>query len=79
MGQPPPCHVWAQEFEFELLGEGLAPLIYKSAHIDERGRLSSPKIRSSVWQQTNDAWKLRFHQGTPTAGFQKITWQRVRR
>jgi hypothetical protein len=72
-GQAPPYHVWAQEFEVEPLGERLALLIYKSAHIDEQGRLSRPTIRSSVWQQTNnDVWLLRFHQGTPTAAFQKL-------
>jgi hypothetical protein len=63
--------IWSQEFEAQLLGAGLALLTYRSAHVAENGELGRHTNRSSLWQQVEGHWKMRFHQGTPTSGFAK--------
>jgi hypothetical protein len=63
--------IWSQDFEVELLSEGVALLTYRSAHVNSLGRLERHTNRSSVWQQTESGWKMRFHQGTPTLEFEK--------
>jgi hypothetical protein len=61
--------VLAQEFEVVELGPNAALLTYRSAVIDESGNAHRHSVRSSIWVQTPDGWKLRFHQGTPTNAF----------
>ena len=63
--------IWSQEFRLELLSEGLALLTYRSAHVGASGELERHTNRSSIWQQVEGQWKMRFHQGTPTAAFEK--------
>lgn len=63
--------VWSQDFELERVAEDVALLIYRSAHIGADGGLERHTHRSSLWQNTKDGWKLRFHQGTPASAFQK--------
>ena len=58
--------VRSQDFSLQRISDGVALLTYKSARLDERGALSRHTLRSSLWQQTPEAWKMRFHQGTPT-------------
>lgn len=62
---------WSQDFELELVANDVVLLIYRSAHIGADGELERHTHRSSLWQNTRDGWKLRFHQGTPTSAFQK--------
>ena len=68
---PPSYAVWAQDFTAEAVIEGVVLLRYRSAHIDEAGRLSRFVMRTSLWQRTDAGWQLRFHQGTPTDAFEK--------
>lgn len=66
--QPP---IWAQDFQLEVLSEGLALLTYRSGHIAENGELQRHTNRASLWQLTEGGWKMRFHQGTATQPFEK--------
>ena len=61
--------VQAQDFMLAELGPNTALLTYKSAIIDEYGNPRRHSVRSSIWVQTPDGWKLRFHQATPTTEF----------
>ena len=59
--------IHAQDFELRHLAEGLALLTYRSAHVEADGRRDRWSLRSSLWQRDDGgAWRLRFHQGTPT-------------
>jgi len=62
-----PIH--AQAFELSELGPGIALLTYQSAHAAPTGDLFRHSLRSSVWIETPDGWRLRFHQGTPVDAF----------
>jgi hypothetical protein len=66
-----PAVIWSQDYALMKLNENFVLLTYKSAHIDSNGALSRHTLRSSLWQQVNGDWQLRFHQGTPTDAFQK--------
>lgn len=70
-GQPQTYKVWSQEYRVESLGESVALLTYKSAHVGDDGSLERYTIRSSLWLHTENGWQLLFHQGTPTAPFQR--------
>lgn len=61
--------VWSQDFLVEEISEGVALLIYKSAHMNESGKLTRHTNRSSLWQLTARGWQMRFHQGTATEEF----------
>jgi len=65
--QPPSYRVCSQDFQIQLLTEGLALLTYRSAHVADDGTLERHTLRASLWQSTGQGWQLRFHQGTPTA------------
>ena len=54
-------------FDLVVLAEGVALLIYVSAHVDAGGNSNRHTLRSSVWVRTNVGWQMRFHQGTPTS------------
>ena len=69
--QPPAYRVWSQDFQIALLAEGVALLTYRSAHIIADGTLDRHPLRTSLWQSTDQGWQLRFHQGTPSAAFEK--------
>lgn len=63
--QGPTIH--AQDFELRVLGDCLALLNYRSAHVDAAGGKDRWTLRTSLWQRNaTGAWQLRFHQGTPT-------------
>jgi uncharacterized protein (DUF952 family) len=52
-----------QDFGIELIDEDVALVRYVSNEaIDGR---PSPAHRTSLWINTNEGWRLRFHQGTP--------------
>jgi hypothetical protein len=59
--------VAADRFELARLGSNLALLTYRSAHILPDGRHERHSLRSSIWEYTDSAWQMRFHQGTPTS------------
>jgi hypothetical protein len=63
--------VWAQDWSVQPLGQAFALLTYKSAHEKPDGRLERHALRSSIWALTPQGWKIYFHQGTPTAPFEK--------
>jgi hypothetical protein len=68
---PPTYTVWSQDFAVKQITPTLAILFYRSAHIDA-GSLDRHSIRSSIWQRTEQGWQVRFHQGTPREGFNKV-------
>lgn len=62
--------VEARDFAVALLAPGVALLTYRSCHVDVDGAATRHTNRASIWQREGDAgWRLRFHQGTPTAAF----------
>jgi hypothetical protein len=63
--------VWFQDIVVEQVGEGLALLTHRSAHVNASGQLERHTNRSSLWQLTEGGWKMRFHQGTPTEAFSR--------
>jgi hypothetical protein len=63
--------VHAQDFELTEINGGVALLTYRSAHVDPVGNLYRHTLRSSLWVQTASGWTMRFHQGTPTAAFDR--------
>jgi len=71
MNHPPSFRVWSQDFHIERLGEGVALLTYRTAHVADDGALERHTMRASLWQSTEQGWQLRFHQGTPVAVFEK--------
>ena len=71
MNHPPSYRVWSQDFHLERLGEGVALLTYRTAHVADDGTLERHTMRASLWQSTEQGWQLRFHQGTPVAAFEK--------
>jgi hypothetical protein len=55
------------DFRLALLAPGVALLTYRSAHRQADGSLQLHTHRSSMWVAQGDAWRLRYHQGTPAA------------
>lgn len=54
------------DYRFELIDEDVALATYVSR--DALDGVDRPARRVSVWVNTNDGWRLRFHQGTPLLG-----------
>jgi hypothetical protein len=72
LGSPstgPAVRIWSQDYRLHLQESGLALLLYHSAHIGYDDRLVRHTLRSSLWQNTAEGWKMLFHQGTPTLPF----------
>ena len=63
--------VHAQDFSVHELAEGAALLTYKSTHVSTAGEGGQHTLRSSIWVLSAGAWQILFHQGTPTAPFEK--------
>lgn len=63
--------IWSQDFVVDELRPGFALLTYRSAVVSSVGQLEDHALRSSLWELTEEGWRLRFHQGTPTAPFAK--------
>jgi len=61
--------ILSQDFAVTPLGASAALLTYRSASVDDSGRVIKHTLRASIWMHTPDGWKLRFHQGTPTEPF----------
>ena len=66
-----PEAMWSQDFELLELAEGVALITYRSASVNEDGKLFRFSLRSSLWQRTAHGWQMRFHQGTATKPFTK--------
>ena len=64
--------IYSRDYSLERIGDGVALLTYKSAHVNSDGELSEHALRSSFWQYTELGWQMRFHQGTSTDTFEKI-------
>lgn len=62
--------IWSQDFEIEQLSQGIALLNYKSAYLTHKGHLERHTIRASIWIIDEHGWRMRFHQGTPSAPFE---------
>jgi hypothetical protein len=58
--------IHADRFELHPLGDTLALLTYRSAHVGADGSRHRHTLRSSLWQRSALGWQMRFHQGTPT-------------
>lgn len=71
LGQPPSYQVWSQDYQADVVTDGLTILTYKSAHMEPDGSLSRFTARMSVWQVADQGWQVRFHQGTPCAPFER--------
>jgi hypothetical protein len=56
--------VASDDFSVVELGPDVALLTYRSAHIVHGGGRASHTLRSSLWVQAADGWRLRYHQGT---------------
>ncbi|MGD0143792.1 MAG: DUF4440 domain-containing protein [Rhizomicrobium sp.] len=63
--------VWAQDWAVQPLGDGFALLTFKSAHEQSDGTLERHTLRASIWALTAQGWQILFHQGTPSAAFEK--------
>ena len=66
--EPPRVH--AQGFAVLELAPSVALLTYQSAHITHAGALERHANRASVWLHEASAWRMVFHQGTPTTPFE---------
>lgn len=49
------------------LADGCALLTYRSVHRAADGSPMETALRSSIWLETADGWKLLYHQGTVAA------------
>ena len=63
--------IYSQDYSLAEIEQGVALLTYKSAQINANGELSRYTLRSSLWQNTEQGWQMRFHQGTSTNAFEK--------
>lgn len=64
---PPSTTLESDDYRLRRLGRTVAQLTYRSWERHPDGTTRRWSRRSSIWQQTDGAWRLAFHQGTPTA------------
>lgn len=55
-----------EDFELQRLSYGCVLATYKAVKRDSAGNMTSVTLRSSIWGRSGAAWKMVFHQGTPT-------------
>jgi hypothetical protein len=68
LSQGSPPTVRSEHFVCAELAPGVELLTYRSAHLQADGQLVNHTLRSSVWiASRQEAWQLRYHQGTPAA------------
>jgi hypothetical protein len=58
-----PVSISLMNFEMMLLSEGVALVTYQSQK-DQQDAPPSTALRSSIWIQNGDDWRMIFHQGT---------------
>ncbi len=68
-----PFVCWSQDYKFITLATDLILVIYKKARMDVNGELSRHAKRTSIWFNSGSEWQLKFHQGTPTQEFEKLS------
>lgn len=66
---PPVGRISAFDFTVVEVAEDAAMLTYRTAHIGPDGMFFRHAWRSSLWIRSARGWRIRFHQGTPTAPF----------
>jgi hypothetical protein len=59
-----PVTITASDFLLHPLGPDAALLTYRTVR---HGEPPFHALRSSIWRRDGDAWRMVFHQGTPTA------------
>ncbi|MGY3231521.1 hypothetical protein ACVWWJ_003005 [Luteibacter sp. HA06] len=62
----------ADGFELRRITEGVAMLLYRSAHRSPSGVDSRHTLRCSTWVRSGGDWQLIYHQGTPTEVFEIV-------
>lgn len=60
---------WSGGYTLQYSTPESALILYRSAHINQDGSVSSFALRSSLWVKDGEKWKMLFHQGTRTAPF----------
>ena len=63
--------VWSQDYALQPISDGLVLLTYRSAHVGPDESLTRFSRRSSLWEKSEQGWKMRYHQGTPTDAFER--------
>lgn len=63
----PAAGVRSCDFRLERLAPDLALLHYRSIQQPEDGSPALRTLRMSLWMREGEAWRLRYHQGTPEA------------
>lgn len=64
---------WSQDYDFITLASNLVLVMYREARMDDNGKLSRYAKRTSIWLCNERGWQLKFHQGTPTDEFEKVS------
>lgn len=59
-----PKDMRSENFELKVLSPGVALLTYLSWTVTPDGVCERHTLRSSIWQQSEQGWQMRFHQGT---------------
>ena len=62
-----PAVARVEDFSVRLLAPGVALATYRSVREDAAGGPPAVALRSSIWRRDGDAWRMAFHQGTPTS------------
>lgn len=57
------CKIQATDFELSMLSKDIAKLEYKTTSILPNN-VTRTTLRTSIWKQEQDQWKMIFHQGT---------------
>ncbi|HEV2505203.1 MAG TPA: DUF4440 domain-containing protein [Mesorhizobium sp.] len=63
-GSDPPLELAASGFELKSLADDVVLLTYRTRRLD--GDRALHTLRSSIWKFSDGAWRMMFHQGTPT-------------
>lgn len=69
-GEDGDLRVWSGSYTLQHTTKDSALILYKSAHIEVDGSLSSFSLRSSLWVKLGESWQMIFHQGTRTEPFE---------
>lgn len=69
VGEDGSLRIWSGDYALQHATANSALIIYKSAHIEQNGALSSFSLRSSLWVRETEKWSIIFHQGTPATPF----------
>ena len=62
-----PTQIAIQDFRCALLADEVALVTYRAVRTDAGSGIQISSLRSSIWTNTPEGWRLRFHQGTRTS------------